>query len=218
MPNRFFEEEDIRPSTDTQWRGPLAEELRRRNPFNDLHAAAVYSTPEVYLYHKDHFRPYGAKLVLQMGEDGLGIGFYIERGYLWAAEAGWMLQPHWDWHHFLHLLGNDPAFQKLFQQARDKYDTFSFWLQSGEADKEELSLYASHLPFASLLGLLNGWPGHLWCDVYYSSHIPGEKLLKATDDGVLDTIIDVITAVEPIYRAVLSRKIEIEARGSNFGG
>jgi hypothetical protein len=216
MPNRFFEEEDIRPDTDTQWRGKVAEELRRRNPFGDLYAAAVYSTPEIYLYHKDHFRPYGAKLVLQMGEEGLGIGFYVERGYVWAAEAGWTLQPHWDWHHFLYLMSNDPGFLSLFQKARGAFPDFSFWIQSGEADTEELSLHASHLPIAALLGLLNGWPGNLWCDLYFSSHIPGQLLLSADDESVMQQIIKVIAAAEPLYRAVLNRKIEVDARSSSF--
>ncbi len=217
MANRFFEEEDICESADTQWRVALAEELRKRNPFGDLHAAPVYSTPEIYLYHKEHFRPYGAKLVLQMGNAGLGVGFYIERGYLWAAEAGWTLQPHWDWHHFLYLLGNDPTFATHFRRAREKYESFAFWIRSGESDTESLSFHASHLPLAALLGLLGGWPGHLWCDVYFSMQIPGKVLLDSRDDTVFELIVGALRCVEPIYRAVLERKMAIDARVSSIG-
>ncbi len=217
MANRYFQEEDIGTSADTEWRVVLAEELRRRNPFGDLHAAPVYSTPEIYLYHKEHFRPYGAKLVLQMGDTGMGVGFYIERGYLWAAEAGWTLQPHWDWHHFMYLLGNDPDFVALFKRARDTFDTFAFWIQSGESDAESLSLRASHMPLAAILGLLNGWPGHLWCDVYYAMHIPGKTLLDSNDAGVLDLIVRALGCVEPVYRAVLDRKSAIDERISSLG-
>ncbi len=218
MSNQFFEEEDISKSIETRWRGRVAEELRRRNPFGDLHAAAVYSTPEIYLYHKDHFRPYGAKLVLQMSDEGLGVGFYVERGYVWAAEAGWTLQPHWDWHHFMYLFGNDPNTQQLFQRARSNHSEFGFWIQSGEADSEELSVYASHLPFAALLGLLNAWPGHLWCDVYFSSHVSKETLLKSNDQTIMQHLVGLIGAVEPIYRAVLNRKMQLDARSSGFAG
>ncbi len=217
MANRFFEEEDISTSAETNWRVVLAEELRRRNPFRDLHAAAVYSTPEVYLYHKEHFRPYGAKLVLQMEDTGLGVGFHIERGYLWAAEAGWTLQPHWDWHHFLYLLGNDPGFVSLFKEARAAFESFSFWIRSGESDAEALSFHATHLPLAAMLGLLNGWPGHLWCDVYFATHLPRKLLLEAHDTEVIGQILQALQCVEPIYRAVLERKQEIDARISSIG-
>ncbi len=217
MANRFFEDEDICESADTNWRVTLAEELRQSSPFGDLHAAPVYSTPEIYLYHKEHFRPYGAKLVLQMGKSGLSVGFYIERGYLWAAEAGWTLQPHWDWHHFMYLLGNDPGFVAHFKRAREAHESFAFWIRSGESDAESISLHASHLPLAALLGLLGGWPGHLWCDVYFAMQIPRDVLLGSSDDAVLERIIGGLRSVEPIYRAVLERKMAVEARIATIG-
>jgi len=216
MSNRFFEEEDISTSTDTSWRGKLADELRRRNPFAELHAAAVYSTPEIYLYHKDYFRPYGAKLVLQMAEDGLGIGLYVERGYVWAADAGWTLQPHWDWHHYLHLLSNAPSFQQLFVDAKTRFPDFSFWIQSGEADDDELSLRCTTLSFATINALLNSWPGHLWCDAYFLRQVPRDVLLTEDNEGVLEQITNVVAVVEPIYLAILNRKKEIESRTTGF--
>jgi len=216
MPNHFFDEEDLIPSPDTSWRSLLADKLRSLDPFEDLYAAAVYSTPEIYLYSKAHFRPYGAKLVLRMEENGLGVGFYIERGYLWAAEAGWTLQPHWDWHHFVFLFRHDPGFLQLFRRAKEEADDFAIRIHSGDSDSEVLSFYASDLPFAAILGLLNSWPGHLWCDVYYAAHITHKALLNENDGAILDTIIRLIATVEPIYRAVLNRKMEIDARISNF--
>lgn len=218
MPNRFFKEEDIQKSTDTRWRGKVAEELRKRNPFGDLHAAAIYNDPQVYLYIKELFSPYGAKLVLEMDEEGLQAGFYIERGYVWAAETGWTLQPHWDWHHFLFLLGNRPDFLAHFQKAKEQHGDFSFWVSSGESDPEELSLYASHLPFSALLGVLQGWPGQLWCNVCFYTHIPAETLLKSDDESVMKALIAALSATEPIYRMVMQRRREIEARGSAFSG
>ncbi len=216
MPNRFFTESDIRTSAETAWRSTLAEELRFRKPVGDLHAAAVYSTPEIYLYEEASFKPYGAKLVLHMQDDGLGAGLYVERGYLWAAESGWTLQPHWDWHHFLHLFGNDPGFQALFHDARASHEGFAFWIQSGEADDEELSVYASKAPIATLHALLATWPGHLWCDVYFSTLIPKDILLQADDEEVLKAIAAPLTAVAPIYWAIVNRRRSVKP--SAFGG
>lgn len=218
MPNRFFREDDIQNSTETRWRGKIAEELRKRNPFGDLTAAAIFNAPQVYLYVKEHFSPYGVKLTLEMDDEGLQVGFHVERGYAWAAETGWTLQPHWDWHHFMFLLGNSPGFLGLFEQARQVNPSFSFWVSSGDADPEELSMHASHFPYAAILGLLQAWPGHLWCNVHFFTHIPGTQLVKNDDEGVLKLIIEALTSVEPIYRALLKRKAEIDARSPAFSG
>lgn len=218
MPNRFFKEDDIQKSTETRWRGKVAEELRRRNPFTDLYAAAIFNDPQVYLYVKDLFSPYGAKLVLEMDDEGLQVGFYIERGYVWAAETGWTLQPHWDWHHFLYLMGNSAGFLALFEQAKQQHPDFSFWMSTGDADTEELNLYASHLPYAAILGVLQGWPGHLWCNVQFFTHIPAQILVKSDDETVMKHLIGAIQAAEPIYRAVLERKKAIEAKNPAFSG
>jgi len=52
----------------------------------------------------------------------------------------------------------------------------------------------------------------------FFTHIPGPSLVKGDEEGVIKLIVDALSAAEPIYRALLKRKQEIDAKSPAFSG
>lgn len=199
MSNAYFRKDDLKSRKG--WQARLAQALNDRATFPDYTFLPDALSQQVLMVRPGPFRAPDARLILTRDDEGLAVGFACHKGYLRAGRPEWQLGPDWDWHRLIRLLNGSTEFLGLLAQAKGGLPDAAFWITSGEGDPETLNVYATGLPLGALVGLLNAWPAHLWCELSFGVHLDQDALLKASDTGVLERLEEILTRLEPLLRA-----------------
>lgn len=198
MSNSYFRKDDLKQRKG--WQAHMAQALTEQKLCPGYSCLPDSLSPQVVVIRPGPFRAPDARLVLTRDQDGLAVGFTCHRGYKEAGRVEWQLGPDWDWQKLMALVNEPSAFQETFGRVKAELPDAAFWITSGEGDPETFNVYATGLPLEALRGLLNAWPGNLWCELGFGVHLEQTSLIKATDAEVLARLGVILRKLEPLLR------------------
>jgi hypothetical protein len=189
------------------------------NPTYTLLSWAIYRWPVAFLSHREFYKaassendaPQKAKFTIELDENNLYYGFYIER----FSESSQSMDYNWDWLRFWPSIQNQSELSELINMLETNHQVRFIGRAIKDANpfhfanlpaKGASSLWneqnPSHYTVAERLDRLKQVPKGEWVDFYLIATMPKEEALQA-GIRLAGTMVETMKLMLPFYTAAV---------------